>query len=307
MFNSGVVKLSGSELVYDYSDGSIRIRGSHKTQDLFNGDKRKDFEIVFNPSDSKYGELLSLFVDGSEYTQPAEQVKLSSAVDNSLANPMRIPLGLGVDGNVFNLCLDKDPHLFVIGSAASGKTSLFRNIVAHAVQLKSEVDAKILGRSEWIDKHLSADLAGAYNVSWSDVYDPEATIQFVEDAERELKFRYDSLGTYPVDKLKPMYILVEDLTDLGLLIRISQVAVQGSGVNMFLMLSSQRFMEPIRFHFGTTLMLGMSSSNMNKKLFFEELTELYSFLDYDWDEAGKGAVLTYSDGVYRGVTIFSNN
>jgi len=166
-------------------------------------------------------------------------------------HPLRIPVGLSVDGKGVSARLDRLPHLLVAGTTGSGKSTWTTAILAHLVTHAAPADLQLaLIDPKRVELSSFAGLPHLWRPTATDV---GAATLLLEEALAEMEARYGQLeragkrNVSELDERPPfLVIVVDELADLimqggkrteAALVRLLQV---GRAAGVHLILATQR-------------------------------------------------------------------
>ena len=129
----------------------------------------------------------------------------------SVANPPNVNnfiLGETIDGDIFSLNLNNDPHLLIAGTTGSGKSNLLHNIITNAL-LCSDIeivliDPKKIEFQKYSDKKKITAVINNY----------EESCKMMDYLVQVMEQRYDLLSKFNKIKFPSIIVVIDELADL---------------------------------------------------------------------------------------------
>ena len=214
-------------------------------------------------------------------------------------HPLRIPVGLSVDGKGVSARLDRLPHLLVAGTTGSGKSTWTTAILAHLVTHAAPADLQLaLIDPKRVELSQFAGLPHLWRPIATDV---GAATLLLEEALSEMEARYGQIeragkrNVSELDERPPfLVIVVDELADLimqggkrteGAIVRLLQV---GRAAGVHLVLATQR---P-----STDVITGLIKANTPSRMVFSVTSHTDS--NVALGQSGAEALLGAGDGLW---------
>lgn len=184
--------------------------------------------------------------------QERSSVSLEHLAKNLQADhPLRVPVGMAVDGSGVMARIDKLPHLLVAGTTGSGKSVWLTSILTHLATHAKPTDVQMMMVDpKRVELAMFADIPHLTRPVAKDV---SSAVELLDAAVEEMEARYDRLeraGKRDIAELEdaPPYLVVavEEMADLMMtagkraeaaIVRLLQV---GRAAGVHLLLATQR-------------------------------------------------------------------